>query len=479
MPPQSTDPFAPTSNPPFHRQKIPHLVWIAILVLVLGGMAFFSYRYLLPLTYADVSPVPSISAVEPAPVTEPLVVPVLAPVTAIVSADYYNRVRTGFVAEKKSFVDADLSTMTLRVYKEGAVALEVPIKTKGRDGSWWETPAGLYSIQAKQPNHFSSIGHVYQPWSMVFQGNFFIHGWPYEPDGTPVSSSYSGGCIRLTTDDAKAVYDLVTVGEPVLVSESDFTPDAFVYAKATPMLPTEIAASQYLVADLKNNVILAQQGIDEQMPIASVTKLVTSLVGAEYIDLDKTTTITQEMLVPTSKSRLVLGQKITVYNLLFPLLTESSNEAAEAIARTLGKKYFVSLMNAKAKAIDMQHTAFEDPSGAGDGNVSTATDLFSLLKYIYTNRSFVFNISSGKLTASVYGDSYYTDLQNFNLVPNTTAKFVGGKIGKTTAAEETYVGVFNEKIQGEVRPIAVIVLHSPDSYVDTAALLKQIEETNK
>ena len=271
---------------------------------------------------------------------------------------------------------------------------------------------------------------------------------------------------------------MVTVGMPVLVTEQAFTPDSFAYPATLPAAaPADVAADEYLVADLKNNAILEEKDIDAVTPIASVTKLVTSLVGAEYIDLDKTTTITPEMIVPTSKPRLVAGQEITVYNLLFPLLTESSNEAAEAIADTLGKSYFVKLMNQKAQAIDMPNTAFVDPSGSGDGNVSTATDLFSLLKYLYTNRSFVLNIASGKLTASVYGDSYYTDLQNFNVVPGVTADFVGGKIGMTTAAEETYAGVFNETIEGEVRPIAVIVLHSPDSYADVAALLKHVEET--
>lgn len=394
---------------------------------------------------------------------------------ALANADYYNRVRASFIDQKVSFVEADLSTMKLRVYTDGVVVKEVDIKTKGREGSWWETPAGLYKIEAKEPNHFSSIGHVYQPWSMVFQGNFFIHGWPYEPDGTPVSSAYSGGCIRLTTDDAKAVYDLVSVGTPVLVYEKDFTADSFHYVPKQPA----VGASEYLVADLKSNSVIAERDISTVVPIASVTKLVTSLVSAEYINLDKTITITPEMIVTTSKPRLYAGQKITVYNLLFPLLEESSNEAAEAVARLVGKTYFVGLMNKKALAINMSNTSFVDPSGAGDGNVSTAEDLFSLAKYIYNNRSFVFNISSGKITGSAYGESLYSDLGNFNKVPGVTAEFVGGKIGKTTAAEETYVGVFNETINGQVRPIVVIVLHSPDAYADTKALLDYVEATYK
>src|SRR5882724_9446532 len=116
------------------------------------------------------------------------------------------RVKDDFISQKESFIEADLTAMQLSVYENGAVVKQVPILTKGRPGSWWETPAGLYQVQNKETNHFSSFGHVYMPWSMDFQGNFFIHGWPYEPDGTPVSSAYSGGCIRLATDDAEKLY---------------------------------------------------------------------------------------------------------------------------------------------------------------------------------------------------------------------------------------------------------------------------------
>jgi D-alanyl-D-alanine carboxypeptidase (penicillin-binding protein 5/6) len=445
---------------PILRRHVP--AWAVILLVVLAACGYWYFR---TVTYSYILNTPGIGDT-----TSGLV---YGATPALANADYYNQVRGDFVAQKASFVDADLSAMRLRVYKDGGIAAEVPIETKGREGSWWETPAGLYKIELKEPNHFSSIGHVYQPWSMVFQGNFFIHGWPYDADGTPVSSAFSGGCIRLTTENAKIVYDLVSAGMPVLVYEKDFTADAFKYPQKQPT----VAATEYLVADIRNNAILAEKGITEVVPIASVTKLVTSLVAAEYIDLDKTIAITPEMLVTTSKPRLSVGQKITVYNLLFPLLMESSNEAAEAVARTLGRNYFTGLMNAKAKAINMQHTKFVDASGAGDGNVSSAEDLFSLLKYIYNNRSFVLNISAGKLSGSAYGESFYKDLQNFNKVPDVTAKFVGGKIGKTTAAEETYVGIFNETIAGEVRPIAVIILHSPDVYADVRALLAHVEET--
>jgi lipoprotein-anchoring transpeptidase ErfK/SrfK len=96
--------------------------------------------------------------------------------SALSNPDFFNKVRTQFINEKATFVEVDLSQMIARVYKEGVVTVEVPVKTKGKEGSWWETPAGLYKIQTKEKSHYSSMGHVSQPWSMQFQGNFF-YSW--------------------------------------------------------------------------------------------------------------------------------------------------------------------------------------------------------------------------------------------------------------------------------------------------------------
>src|SRR3989344_5762568 len=137
----------------------------------------------------------------------PLYVVILAFSVALAIGQFFEQVRERMTEEKLDFIEADLSEMKLRVYRKGEIAKEFPILTKGRPGSWWETPAGIYKVEGRIENHFSAFARVYLPWSLPFQGNFFIHGWPYYPDGTPVSTQYSGGCIRLSTDDAKALFD--------------------------------------------------------------------------------------------------------------------------------------------------------------------------------------------------------------------------------------------------------------------------------
>lgn len=393
-------------------------------------------------------------------------------IPALANEDFFNSVRNQFITEKATFIEANLSEMRLRYYKDGIVTLQFPIKTKGREGSWWETPAGLYKVESKIKNHFSAFAKVYLPWSMPFQGNFFIHGWPYYANGSPVSSSYSGGCIRLSTEDAQVLYEAVQTNTPVLVFEKDFGKDAFQYEPGV----SSITANSYLAADLKNNFVFAEKNSKAAVPIASITKLMTALVAVEYINIDHTLVVNKSMIVPTSKPRLAVGDEYSIYDLLHPLLMESSNEAAEAIAGYLGRDYFIGLMNKKAKAIGMTQTVFTDPAGRDAGNISSAEDLFALAKYLYNNRSFILKMSNGKADSPAYGPSAFSGLQNFNVFGNDPT-FLGGKVGQTEAAKQTIISVFEGELQGQVRPYVVIVLGSDDNGGDANRLLTWTKET--
>ena len=393
----------------------------------------------------------------------PLVYGALA---ALSDPDYYEQIKSKLATDHASFIDADLSSMKLKVYTDGLLALEVPILAKGRVGSWWETPAGIYEIQSKEKNHFSSFGQVYQPWSLDFQGNFFIHGWPLTEDGTPVASTYSGGCIRLSTEDAKKVYDLASVGMPVVVYSAPVSADSFNYQlKAPPVL-----SSSYLVADVTNGTVLMSKNASVAAPIASISKLVSALVATEYINLDTSLQVPEEAIVYTAIPRLRAGTDVSAYDLLLLLLQESSNEAAETFAAVSGRAQFVAHMNEKANAIGLGHTVFSDPSGA-KGDYSTPQDLFTLLRYIYGNRRFIFGITSGDITESAYGQPAFKNIRNFNKVKNSGAKLVGGKVGQTNEAAETYAGIFEVTVGGAVRQIAVIVLGSRDAGGDVRKLL--------
>lgn len=419
-------------------------------------------------------------AAETAVVQQPIDIPLptaadvlrYGPRNLAVEPNFFVETRDALIAQRTSFIEANLTTMQIRFWENGVVALEMPIQTKGRPGSWWQTPAGVYSVAAKKSKHFSSFGQVYTDWNLPFQGNFFIHGWPYREDGTPVPKGYSGGCIRLTDEDARMLYEHADVGMPVLVYEEYFAADAFSY---TPPAP-DVSASAYMVMDIKNNEVLVGHEIDSAYPIASITKLVTALVATEYVNLDKKIIVSKTAQVETSKPRLIPGQSILAFHLLYPLLIESSNEAAVALAESVGAPRYIALMNEKAEAIGMRTTQFADSTGASAGDTASASDLARLAQYLYYNRPFILGLSAGKLDPGMYTAPQFTDLTNYNLY-STDTFFVGGKIGKTTAAAETMLAVFDVPIYGTMRPLAFIVLGSKDVHKDIDTLRASIMRT--
>lgn len=442
--------------------KIPLYIAVLVLAVFVGGLIFWLKSFWEPIqNYRLVLPENNGSEQEFTFGSWP----------ALSNADFFEQVKNRFIAGKADFIEVNLSTMLLGVYEKGIAVKEARILSKGKEGSWWETPVGLYKVEEKLKNHFSGFAGVYMPWSLPFQGNFFIHGWPYYPDGTPVAPGYSGGCIRLSTEDAKTVFGLVKIGTPVLVFKPALEKDSFQYQ----LKPPQLSAESYLAADLINNFVFAEESSTIKLPIASLTKLMTALVAVEYVNIEQGIKITGDMLVKTSKPRLKAGEILTLYELLPPLLMESSNEAAVAISNFLGPERFVELMNQKAKALGMTDSHFVDPAGSDNGNISTVQDLFMLAKYLYSNRSFILKISAGKMEKSAYGPPLFSKLENYNVLENEPG-FVGGKVGKSGAAKETILSIFDLQFNRTTRPVAIVILGTSDRTAAMKTFLEWLRE---
>ena len=72
------------------------------------------------------------------------------------------------------YVLIHLDKMTLELRKNSISILTVPLISIGKKGSYYETIGGAYTNDYKEPLHFSSIGHVYMPYSVHIFGNYFI-----------------------------------------------------------------------------------------------------------------------------------------------------------------------------------------------------------------------------------------------------------------------------------------------------------------
>lgn len=382
----------------------------------------------------------------------------------------------GYIARKESFIDVDLSSMRISLYKEGRLLKSFPVISKGREGSWWETPTGNYKILTKEQDHFSSIGNVWMPWSMQFYGNFFIHGWPYHEDGTPVPKSYSGGCVRLNTADAEEVYNFAFKEMAVLLRDEEDT------AKFGRLLESNIRtaapnvyAKSFLIFNLSTGEAILEKNSGSALPIASLTKLMTGVVASELIYLGKPIAVNKSMLAAVfANFEPVTGERYIAYDLLYPLLMQSSNKAANILAGFAGKEQFVLNMNKKAASLSMNNTAFADSSGELSANTSSASDMEKLLNYIYFKRKFLFDITRGE-QSYIFAGRKLDNLANYNEFANDK-NLVGMKNGETEAAGQTLAGVWEfENSDGKI-PVGIIVLGSTNRVKDTQALLNWLKQ---
>lgn len=335
-------------------------------------------------------------------------------------------------------VVANLETMELDLYKDGEVIESIEILSKGRPGTPWETPPGSFEIRHKTENHFSSIGEVWMPYSMQFFGNYFIHGWPHESDGTPVPQGYSGGCIRLSNEDAKKVYEFVSLNTEVIVlgttAETISSKQTGYYVINNADKFPKTTSQAYLVADLESGDVLFSRDSDKAFSVASITKLMTALVSLETINQYSYTTVSQDAFDTEGwRGNLSAGERILTGDLIYPLLLQSSNDAAEVLAEFSGRSNFMKNLNQRARSLGLSNSYFDDPSGLSVKNISTAEDLFKLTHYIYRYKKFVFDVTQSESYSNE--DHDWPNIHRFA----GTDVFLGGKNGFTDEARHTLI----------------------------------------
>lgn len=148
--------------------------------------------------------------------------------------------------------------------------------------------------------------------------------------------------------------------------------------------PLELKSSVALVLDQSNSEVLFEKNSQVALPIASITKLMTSLVVVEARqDMDEVLNVTDEDVdkEKNSHSRLRVGSQLTRANMLHIALMSSENRAASALGRHYpgGISAFVAAMNAKAKMLGMVNTRYVDSTGLSRNNVASARDLAKLV----------------------------------------------------------------------------------------------------
>lgn len=371
------------------------------------------------------------------------------------------KIREDLIQKKEEFLEVNLAEMKIYFYKEGKKEKEIPIFRRGDPEKWGGTPLGLYEIQSKNDLAYSALANSYMPWSLKIYGKYYLHGDNWYLGRGIDTSPITGGCVRLLNKNAQDLFKIAKVKMPVLVVDKGIEneKEEFILEKEIPF--PKISAKSYLVADLESGFVFAKKNELEKWPIASLTKLMTAVVVAEFVDLRKSITISKEMLAPLGYTpKMEEGKSFKAVELFWPLLIQSSNDAAEALSRFLGRQRTVQLMNEKTKSLLMENTHFVDPSGLSPENFSTAKDLFYLIRYIFFARPVFLKISKGEKVWTFNIPISFKNLKNKNIFfenPN----FLGGKTGFIKESQGTGIFVFRLfNRENKEKKIAIILLGS-------------------
>ena len=203
----------------------------------------------------------------------------------------------------------------------------------------------------------------------------------------------------------------------------------------------DINSRSCVVLDRKSKTILFGKNENKQVKMASTTKIMTAIVIIENYDLNKEITVSKKA-AGTGGSRLGLrtGDKITVHDLLYGLLLRSGNDAAVALAETVGGSIegFAELMNQKAKELNLKNTHFESPHGLdSDGHYTTAYELALITDYALQNSTFAKIVGTKNYTITING--YPKALTNTNELLGNLNGVYGVKTGFTNGANRCLV----------------------------------------
>lgn len=204
----------------------------------------------------------------------------------------------------------------------------------------------------------------------------------------------------------------------------------------------QLGSRGVILYDATSGRILYGENVDEQLPMASTTKIMTLIVALENGNLDDTVVVSKKASkAPKVKMYLSEGEEIKLENLLYALMLESSNDAAIAIAEHIGGSVeeFCVMMTEKAKELGAVNTSFKTPNGLdADGHYSTPRDLAIITSYGLQNDKFIEITNTKSKTFSSNKKQY--SVTNKNRLLNEYSGANGVKTGFTGLAGQCFVG---------------------------------------
>ncbi len=205
------------------------------------------------------------------------------------------------------------------------------------------------------------------------------------------------------------------------------------------------SAKAAILIDAENGRVLYEHNAYTKLPMASTTKIMSTLLAVENGNLDEQFKVDDNAIkVEGSSMGLKSGDIVTMRALCYGMMLPSGNDAANATAvRIAGSvEKFVSMMNKRAADLGLESTHFVTPSGLDDytdDHYSTASDMAKLTAYAIKNKVFA-EICSTRSAKLKYGNPPYVRwLANTNKLMASCEGVFGVKTGFTDKARRCLV----------------------------------------
>ena len=228
----------------------------------------------------------------------------------------------------------------------------------------------------------------------------------------------------------------------------------------------DISARSAVVICAETGEVVYSKNMNECLPMASTTKIMTAILALEYGADDHYLTVTEDIIaVEGSSMGLKDGDSVSLKTLVKGMLLKSGNDAANAVANIVAGDIpsFIKMMNEKATSIGMYSTSFETPSGLdGDNHYSTAFDMAILGAYAIQNPEFR-SICSAESMTVYYGSSpYRRTLTNHNKLLTMYDGAFGIKTGFTKKSGRCLVSA----VKRDGKTLVAVTLNAPDDWDD-------------
>lgn len=247
-----------------------------------------------------------------------------------------------------------------------------------------------------------------------------------------------------------------------------------------------IAAEAAYVLDFTDRTVLFEKNADAQLPLASITKLMTAVAALKSAPPGTVLPIEEDHLAADGVGGIMVGERWRLDDLLMLILTRSSNDGARAVASIIGavlapeektadeaRKLFVNVMNETAQSLGLTQTYFINETGLDEGleragGYGSARDVALLLEYVFRKHPVIFSATRSREVFVESGNGSRT-VENTNNAAEKIPGLIGGKTGLTDLAGGNLAVVIDVGVN---HPVGIVVLGSTEEnrFTDVSTL---------